>query len=158
MKRISARHMYLAKWVLPPVLYLIVIAWMFVQEARKPAPHFWTLSIVLTVLAIIIAFQLKRRVWGHADEVLDGSDYLLIRFGARQQKVEFSNIVSVDVKPDLGATTVTLRLSVPCEFGTTISFLAASTSRNPLAANAIAEDLVARIRHEDRDRKAVFGE
>jgi hypothetical protein len=121
---------------------------MLVREASKAQPHFATLAAVLVIFAVIllIVFTRMRRelgLVGLADEVLDGGDYLVVRFGKKRRQISMSNVADVAVERGIG-TTVRLRLSTPCEFGTVISFLA--SYRNPSEPNQVAEDLIARVR------------
>ena len=74
-KRISGTsHMPLLKYALPAVMYAAVCAWMLSDESKKPHPDYQTLAITLFILGVILAVVLKRRIWGLADEVLDGGD------------------------------------------------------------------------------------
>lgn len=122
---------------------------MLSDESKKPHPDYPTLAIILVILGVILAAVFKRRMWGLADEVLDGGDHLVIRRGKREARVELANVseVSVDSGPP---TKVTLQLTVPSEFGAKISFLPNPTSRNPLATSSIADDLVQRVRQLDQ--------
>jgi hypothetical protein len=146
--------MYFAKWVLPPVGFGSVAVYMFWKESQKAKPEFLILSLVLAFAAIIFIVVFKRRMWTLADEVLDGGTYLLVRFGTKEASINLSNITRVDSESQLGATTVRLRLATPCEFGSAISFLAKSTSRNPFALNGIAEDLIARVQGGSDDGRS----
>jgi len=147
--RLSADTNYFLKWIAPVLVYCAISAYMLWKESRKESPQFTILIAVLAVVAIIFFVVFKRRMWSLADEVLDGGDYLVVRFGDQQQSISLANVTRVDAENQLGATTVRLRLSVPCEFGSVVSFMAKSTSRNPFALNAVAEDLIARV----NDRK-----
>jgi len=144
--RISAINMYLAKWVVPTVTFGFVTVVMAFKEAQKVKPNFPSLLLAFAVLVVVLIVVFKKSIWVLADEVLDGGDYLLVCFGKKQQHVNISNVAKVDAENQLGATTVRLRLSVPCDFGSEIAFLAKSTSRNPFQPNAVAEKLAARVR------------
>jgi len=143
--RLSADRMYLAKWALPPLVFVSISAYMLWKESQKVRPEYMILLSVLAVVAVIFVVVFRRRMWSLADEVLDGGTFLLVRFGTRQASINLRNITKVETENQLGATTVRLRLATPCEFGGVVSFLAKSTSRNPFAANQIAEDLIARV-------------
>lgn len=143
--RLSAEHMYLAKWVLPPIGLVVVTAMMFEKEVHKAHPHFMILTAAMIVVVIICAAVFRRCIWSLADEVTDGSEHLLVRFGSRRAQIKVSDVLGIDVDGELGATTIHLRLAVPCELGNRISFLARQTSRNPFAPNLVAQELVARF-------------
>ncbi len=102
-------------------------------------------------MGVILAIVFKRRMWGLADEVLDGGDHLVIRRGKREARIEPANAseVSVDSGPP---TIVTLQLRLTSEFGANVSFLPNPTSRNPLATSSIAEDLVRGVQQLDERR------
>ena len=140
---------YFTKWVLPVLLYLGTSGYMLWKESQKVAPDFVILYSVLLVVAVIFIIVFKKQIWSLADEVLDGGDHLIVRFGTKTQNIPFTNIIDANAVNRFGATTVTLRLSVPCDFGNKISFLAKSESRNPFASNPIAEGLLARIEKND---------
>lgn len=144
----GTRHMPFFKYVLPWAMYAAVCVWMLSDESKKPRPDYPTLAIALVILGVIMALVFKRRMWGLADEVLDGGDHLVIRRGKREARVELANVseVSLDSGPP---TKVTLQLKLPSEFGAKISFVPNPTSRNPLATSSIAEDLVQRVRQLD---------
>jgi hypothetical protein len=152
LKRISGtRYMPFFKYVLPLAMYVGVCAWMLSDESKKPHPDYTALAVSFAIVGAIMVVVFKRRMWGLADQVLDGGDHLLIRRGKRQARIELTNVsgVSLDSGPP---TKVTLQLKVPSEFGQNISFLPNPTSRNPLATSSIAEDLVQRVRQSNADR------
>src|SRR5689334_14845838 len=111
MMRLSAERMYLAKWLGPIVIFGSIAAWTLIDERTKEKPEFATQIVALCFLAVILAVILKKRMWILADEVLDGGEYLLIRFGKRQERVNISDIVNVEATNQLGATTVKLHLN-----------------------------------------------
>ena len=124
---------------------------MLSDENKKPHPDYPTLAVTLATLGIILNVVFKRRMWGLADEVLDGGDYVVIRRGKREARVELANISEVSVDSGL-PTKVTLQLRLPSEFGAKVSFLPNPTARNPLATSSIAEDLVQRVQQLDERR------
>jgi hypothetical protein len=152
LKRISGtRHMPLLKYALPAVMYAAVCAWMLSDESKKPHPDYQMLAITLAIFGVILAVVFKRRMWGLADEVLDGGDYLVIRRGKREARVELTNVSDVCVNSG-PPTKVTLQLRLPSELGAKVSFLPNPTSRNPLATSSIPEDLVRRVQQLDKRR------
>ena len=126
-------------------MFLGVAALHVLKEAQKSKPQYVILSVALLILAAIGFAVFKKRMWSLADDIVDCGDYLLVRFGEKEQPIYFSNITKVDVESHFGATTVRLRLSVPSQFGTVVSFLARQTSRNPFKPNAVAEELISRV-------------
>ena len=152
LKRISGtKYMPFFKYVVPLAMYAGVCAWMLSDESKKPHPDYPTLAVTFVIVGVIMVVVFKRRMWGLADQVLDGGDHLVIRRGKRQARIELANVsgVSLDSGPP---TKVTLQLKVPSEFGPKISFVPNPTSRNPLATSSIAEDLVQRVRQLNADR------
>ena len=87
-------------------------------------------------------------VFDLADEVLDGGDYLVVRKGRHQQRVELSEIVSVSDVRFGNPPRVTLRLARPGKLGRDIAFIPSQQLRrllNPFGRSAIAADLMERV-------------
>jgi len=74
MTRISAKCIPLLRWVVPGLVfaYVLVVAIVGVKRGADPVIHF----SVVGMAGIIMSVVFKRRVWGIADEVLDGGDVL----------------------------------------------------------------------------------
>jgi hypothetical protein len=139
--------MYLAKWVLPAVLFGGVAVWVVADEARSTSPHYQSSAVALLILATIFVFILKKKMWVLADEVLDGGDHLLVRFGRRTTRISLNNLAAVDVVPNFGVVVLRLQLKASCDLGPAVSFLTNSTSRNPQIGATLAADLRSRLRN-----------
>jgi len=107
--RLSADRMYLAKWALPPLVFVSISAYMLWKESQKVRPEYMILLSVLAVVAVIFVVVFRRRMWSLADEVLDGGTFLLVRFGTRQASINLRNITKVETENQLGATAVRIR-------------------------------------------------
>jgi hypothetical protein len=149
--RLSAKRMYLAKW-LPFVVVGGIVAWQWTEEAQKPSPDFVVLAVVTLIVICVVIRQQLRHAWRLADEVLDGGEYLIVKRGKNVVRVELSQISDAAASSMLNATTVFLHLSVQCEFGAMIEFLADSGG-NRWKPSPIASELVSRV--EKRNGRAV---
>ena len=152
MNRLSADRMYLAKWVLPAVVFVSVSVYMLWKERGKAKPGYLILSAALAVMAVVFVVMFKRRMWNLADDVLDGGTYLLVRFGAREASINLSDITNVEAENRLGATTVRLRLALVLRVWHRGIVPRESTSCNPFAVNRIAEDLIGRVGGRSNNR------
>jgi hypothetical protein len=73
LRRISGtRYMPFFKYVLPLAMYAGVCAWMLSDESKKPHPDYPTLAVTFAIVGFIMVVVFKRRMWGLADQVLDG--------------------------------------------------------------------------------------
>jgi hypothetical protein len=142
--QLSAGHMYLAKWLLPILAFVGVAIWTIAHKVPHTATDFISHGIALCLLGLILAYFLKRDIWGMADQVLDGGDFLLVRRGSKQERVLLTNIIGVDVTHQLNATRVVLLLRMPCLLGEKLAFFPKVTHRLG-GRNYIADDLTARI-------------
>jgi hypothetical protein len=101
------------------------------------------------LLAVGLFFLMKKTIWDLADEVEDGGDFLLVRMGGRQERVELANILNA--WPSSARTNpprITLQLAEPGTLGAKIAFSPASNgflTLIPFSPNKIADDLIARV-------------
>jgi hypothetical protein len=144
MPQLSAGHMYLAKWLLPILTFVGVAVWTIASKAPHTAMDFISHGFALCVLGCFLVYFLKRDIWSLADQVLDGGNILLVRRGRKQERVQLTNVVSVDVTHQLNVTRIVLRLRTPCVFGQRLVFFPKVTRRSG-ARNDIADDLTARV-------------
>ena len=93
-------------------------------------------------------------VFDLADEVVDAGDYLVVRKGRQEERVELSEIVSVNYVRFVNPARVTLRLARPGALGKEIAFIPAQELGNLLGAKSIAAELMERV-HAARARRAV---
>ncbi|HEY2628588.1 MAG TPA: hypothetical protein VGI57_05640, partial [Usitatibacter sp.] len=94
-----------------------------------------------------IFFILFRKVvWDLMDEVYDGGDYLLVKNGDKEDRIQLSNIMNVSASTMVNPPRVTLRLVTPCRFGKEVTFSPVRPfTLNPFAKNTIAENLIERV-------------
>lgn len=144
MRRISARRMYLVKWLAPLVIFMLVAAWQIYDESLKPNPHFGPVISALLIGAIIMTWVFRRSFWHLADEVLDDGQQLVVRFGSDVDRVNVSDISAV-TRGGYSGSSITLALAVPCRFGRSISFLAGVSTRGEAIAD-LMQDLTARAK------------
>lgn len=144
MKRISSKQTFYLKRILPvfllavafaPVLLMYVQTGKFFPGAAAPA----------VLIVIILAVIYPKLVWGLADEVYDGGDYLLVKRGRIEDRIAFSDIMNVNSSVMVNPPRITLRLARPSKLGDEVAFSPVRPmTLNPFARNAIAEDLIVR--------------
>jgi hypothetical protein len=142
--QISAGHMYLAKWLLPILTFVGVSVWTIASKMPHTAMDFVSHGFALCVLGFFLVYFLRRDIWGLADQVLDGGDFLLVHRGNKQDRISLANVAGVDVTHQLNSTRIVLRLRTPGVFGDKIAFLPKVTHRWG-GRNDIADDLAERV-------------
>lgn len=145
MPQLSADHMYLAKWLLPILMFCGVALWTIATNVPHTKMDFISRGFALCILGFFLIYFLKRDIWGLADQVLDGGDFLLVRRGKKQERLLLTDIVSVDVTHQLNVTKIMLRLRTPSVFGKKVAFYP-KVSHRLGGKNDIADDLAARTR------------
>lgn len=148
MQRISSGTTFLSKRILPLILFgflgFFVFMILFGRNSHGGPP----VSVLIGPLfmAIIFFFIMKKMVWDLADEVLDGGDFLIVRFGSEQEQIPLSNIINVSYSYMMNPPRVTLTLRIASRFGNEVSF---SPPRNfsliPFAKSPIVADLIQRV-------------
>jgi hypothetical protein len=144
MPQVSAGHMYLAKWVLPILMFVGVAIWTIASNVARTAIDFISHGFALSVLGLFLVYFLKRDIWNLLDEVLDGGNFLLVRRGSKQERVPLSDVVNVNVTHQLNVTRIVLRLRTPCALGEKLAFFPKVTHRLG-GRNDIADDLTGRV-------------
>lgn len=154
-KKISSGMLVITKKIFPVAWFGFLAFFFFtVVFARhgKAAMPLMPFLLVPTLMAIFGFFLMKKLVWDLADEVYDGGDFLLIRKGSEEERVELSNIMNVSASMLVNPPRVTLRLVTPGIFGQEIAFSPATGFRlNPFAKDPMVEDLIVRV---DQARRA----
>jgi hypothetical protein len=144
MPQLSAGHMYLAKWLLPILTFTGVAIWTIASNLSHTRMDFISRGFALCILGSFLIYFLKRDIWGLADQVLDGGDYLLVRRGGKQERVLLNNVVNVDVTHQFNVAKIVLRFRTPTAFGEKIAFYP-KVSHRLGGRNDIADDLADRI-------------
>jgi hypothetical protein len=152
MKTISSTRTFFVKRIFPAVWLggvLLFLASAILAGLYRRDPMFLIVPVVMLVFGF---FMFKRMVWILADEVRDGGDFLIVRRGSVEERVQLSDIMNVSMSQFTNPPRLSLRLRKPCKFGDEIVFSPPRTSVwNPFARNAVAEDLIQRV---DRARSA----
>ena len=155
MKRISSGLTLVQKKVFPVAWFGLwgigLVAGIVSGEYRENA-----LVIIGPAAAMALGYLLFRTlIWDLADEVLDGGQFLLVRQGGQEERVQLSNIMNVSVSTMTNPVRITLRLVTPGRFGREITFMPpfGSSWRRPFAMNPVAEDLMIRA-NAARTRRA----
>jgi hypothetical protein len=144
MPQLSARHMYLAKWLLPILTFVGVAIWTFAKKMPHTATELVSYGFALTILACFLVYFLRRDIWCLADDVLDGGSFLIVRRGNKRDRILLADVVGIDVTHQLNATRIVLRLRAPGMLGDKLEFLP-KVSHRWGGRNDIADDLAARV-------------
>jgi hypothetical protein len=142
--QLSAGHMYLAKWVLPFLVFVGVAIWTITNNVPHTKMDFISHGFALGILGSFLVYFLRRDIWGLADQVLDGGHFLLVRRGRTQERVLLTDVVRVDVTHQFNVVKIMLRLRTPTVLGEKLAFYP-KVSHRLGGKNDIADDLVARI-------------
>jgi hypothetical protein len=80
------------------------------------------------------------------DEVFDGGDYLLVKKGDEEARIQLTNIININYSVMSNPRRVTLSLRDECIFGNEVSFLPISSfNLSPFKKSSISEDLIKRV-------------
>ena len=104
--------------------------------------------LVVPLLMLVFGFTLFRKlIWDLADEVEDFGDYLRVRRGGIDERVNLADVMNVNMSQFTNPPRLTLRLRKPGAFGDEIVFIPQTPGvrLNPFARNPIAERLIQRI-------------
>jgi len=152
-KRIS-RPVFALKWFLPLVFIVagaVAPAALWASNPERIPPAIFLGPLLMLVIGFVV---MKQLVWGLADEVRDGGDYLVVTKGRIEERIPLSNIMNVSASTMVNPPRIELRLVEPNRLGDRIVFSPArSGTLNPFARNAIAEDLIVRVDRARANRK-----
>lgn len=125
MDRISSSATFFHKRVFPAIWFgfLVVFVVMAVTLSAKgqsaPPVMFFVGPVLMAVFGF---FAMKRLVFDLADEVLDGGDYLDVRFGGETQRIPLAEIINVGWTSMMNPSRVVLTLRTAGRFGREIAF------------------------------------
>lgn len=156
METISSGQTFLMKRIFPGIWLVIVLlggsaaAIAIIHGHANVAPAMLIGPVVMLVFAFVL---FRKLLWDLADEVKDGGDFLIVRRGSVEDRVQLANVINVSMSQLTKPKRLTLRLRTPGKFGDEIVFIPKlpSFQLNPFARNAIAEKLIQRV---DRAREA----
>jgi hypothetical protein len=144
-KRISSKQTAFMKKVLPFLLVAAALVPAVALHAEGRTIPLGAFAPAI-LIAIVLAFIFPRLVWGLADEVYDGGDYLLVKRGRLEDRIALADIMNVSVTMMVNPPRITLRLVRPGKFGDEVSFAPVKPmTLNPFARSAIADDLITRV-------------
>jgi len=146
MTKISSKATFLYKRIFPIFWFGFLAVFLATSHFGGATRGNWMFVIVPCGMAIFGFFLFRRLVWDLADEVVDGGDYLLVKFRGSEERIPLSNIMNVSSSTNLNPPRIVLRLVRPGKFGSEVAF---SPQRpftfNPFARIPIAEDLIGRV-------------
>ena len=146
-RRISSRVTVVYKWVFPVAFVGVMLSGAtgdFFDGSFQEAPFTVALPFILGVLVISLFFIYFRPL---ADRVNDCGDHLDVWRGKLRVQIALSNIEHLSAAPSRGLILrrLILRLRVPSEFGSLVSFFPAFTfALSSTDIGAIGESLLAR--------------
>ena len=147
-KRISSRHTFFLKRVLPVLMFAVLtlaVAAPLALAARSPAFP-WPVLVVPVLMAAIFYFLLKKLVFDLADEVCDEGDALTVRFGDDQERIPLSEIINVSYSGITNPPRITLTLRTAGRFGREVSFSPQQRFLSPLfRSDPLVNDLIERV-------------
>jgi len=111
--------------------------------------------LVVPLLMLVLGFTLFRKlIWDLVDEVEDHGDWLRVRRGSVEERVNLVDVMNVSMNQFSNPRRLSLRLRKPGAFGDEIVFIPQTQGLrlNPFARNPIAERLIQRV---DRLRSGV---
>ncbi len=115
---------------------------LFANHAGNGPPlPFLIVPIVMAVFGYVL---MKKIIFDLADEVTDGGNFLMVRFGKIQENIALANIMNVSYSVMMNPPRVTLTLRQPCRFGKEVSF-SPPISWIPFSKSAIITELIERI-------------
>ena len=155
MELISSKRTFFMKRVFP-VLWLgfigigLVVPFLVPATPRNPALHVPPpqLFLIVPLLMLVFGFFLFRKlIWDLADEVEDFGDYLRVRRGGIDERVNLADVMNVSMSQFTNPPRLTLRLRKPGAFGDEIVFIPQTQGVrfNPFARNPVAERLIQRV-------------
>jgi len=143
-KRISSKQTFYLKKILPFFFVAMAVAPVVLTYWQSGKLH-PGLLVPAILIAVVFAVVYPRLVWGLADEVYDGGDYLLVKRGRLEDRIALSDIMNVSASLMVNPPRITLRLARPGKFGNEVAFSPVRPmSLNPFARSAVAEDLIVR--------------
>jgi len=104
--------------------------------------------LVVPLLMLVFGFTLFRKlIWDLADEVEDHGDWLRVRRGSVEERVNLVDVMNVSMNQFSNPRRLSLRLRKPGAFGDEIVFIPQTQGLrlNPFARNPIAERLIQRV-------------
>ena len=102
--------------------------------------------VIPCIMAVAGFIMFRKLLWDLADEVLDGGDFLRVRYRSEEEDVPLSNIMNVSASTYINPPRVALRLVEAGKFGSEIVFSPKKPfTLNPFARNEVVEDIIERV-------------
>ena len=146
MKTISSKQTFFIKKIFPAI-WIGVVLFACISAILAGALRTSPVFLVGPIFMLVIGFVVFRKfLWDLADEVRDGGDFLVVRRGSIEERVQLSDIMNIGMSQFTNPPRLSLRLRKPGKFGDEIVFSPPRASMwNPFARNPIAEDLMQRV-------------
>jgi hypothetical protein len=146
MQQISSRLTGFYKWTLPMFWFgILAISTTSVLFARPDQPRLIFLLVPFG-LSLVGYAMAKRLYWKLADRVYDCGDYLMVKKGRDEERIQLAEIAGVEKSLLTNPQRITLRLVRPHKLGSAIAFAPVTPlTFNPFAKNRVVEDLITRV-------------
>lgn len=119
---ISARFMFVTKWVFPLLWFSFLACFLALSVPGARFPEDFMFVAVPLAMAGMGFYFFKTFIWDMADTVHDQGTHLIVRRGRLEERIALENIMNVNVMPMMSPPRVTLRLVTPGVFGDHVSF------------------------------------
>lgn len=147
MEKISSRQTFFVKRAFPALwfgflMFFAILAAFAGDVAKDPA-----ILAVPLVMAAVGFFIFRFLAWDLMDEVLEGEDFLLVRRGGAEERMQLSSVMSVSISLFINPARISLRLRNPGKFGDKISFIPKMSTRlfHPFGRNETMQRLINKI-------------
>ncbi len=146
MKKISSNSTFMMKKVFPSMWFGFLILFVALTSITGVVKESIMLLIIPAFMAMLGYVLMKYLLWDAMDEVFDCGNYLVVKYKGREEIIQLSNIMNVNVSNQQRPPRVTLQLRVAGEFGKEVAFFPVTEfSFNPFRKNQLMEELIIRI-------------
>jgi len=157
MRIISSRQTFFLKWIWPGVMAAclvspgVLLAMAMVTTHAFALPELMPPMLVGMLGFVIYAVYYKMKIHVLADEVKDGGDFLVVRRGHLEDRIQLADVTNVTIRTSNMMLRMTLRLRTPCKFGDEVVFVPPEMNLlfplfpTPLRNTPVYEGLMRRI-------------
>ncbi len=145
MRRVSSKATFYYKRIFPilffGILLLVAVVPALTGSGQPPPLTFLIIPAAMAAFAYVL---MKKLVFDLVDEVWDDGDALIVRNGAREERIALADIKNVSYSVLTNPPRVTLSLRQPSNFGSQVTFCAL-LRLIPFSTNPIVDELIERI-------------
>lgn len=145
MRKISSGMTFLFRYVFPILYFGILGTAGTVTLLDRTVQDRSEAMFAFVVMAAAGLAVIRFVIWDLADEVLDASEFLLVKKWGHVERIAIYDIERVDLMQRMTPQRIELRLKRPCRFGRMIAFLPDRSLSAPLEENEVAAELIYRV-------------